>query len=842
MQKHYDKVPTQGSTNPVKSDGLHQQLATIGLKIDELNGTSISVTRGESGWTWGKYCKLDGTLADSDNWGRKSFHLLAGQTMKVTTYGSGSGVITQTSDDVNFTILAFAPADTTGYNAYTYTATEECDVTAFLRAIPTEAIPTLEMNGKVGIAGTAKGTSYENTESGLTSTDVQDALDEVSEEIGNYSEERQLTLTAAAFTNKSLGDNYIPKGSTITDFGTYEGSLQLCPLSTFNISNVEKRLYKNQLPYIVQNDIRSVRPDVAVTNGVFSYYTKESGIKGRLKDIERHFPIISDDIQDGSVTKEKLSSDVELFRTVEVTDLSEETVVDAIARSNLYNVEASIKGKYINTTTGLPTGSNNTYETSDYIEVEDGEPYCLKQMGASGESTIERIARFVSCFDSSKALVGNVLQYVTITGYIFPTGTKYVMLTVNNTAKESGTVKRIFFYKGTEDKPYEDYGKDYFIKPRLIEEGSIDESRLTDELRQEIKGNVAPHPNGMTISGDMSSGSTLELPRNSVKNNKAIAFSARIGSWGSTSKLSVGQGSSAYLASWVEVDSTNIYVYRYTTSAALTATLVHGLEIENNIQIEISKANSPSGVSITLCSNGHSYTGQASYDGDNGKVWAKVENGSLSGCSLGWFSQGLMYDNWLFGDSYFSLNSGDRWTRYLITNNHTKNLLNGYSGENSTVALADLGNLLAIATPKRIVWCLGMNDKDTDTEVSQRWKSGYDEVVSLCSEKGIELVLATIPNVIGGITDDDVSGNNNQFRNHQFKNAIVKASGYRYIDFESAVSSDSSKGLWFGTTEEDITGRTGNGMLSSDGVHPTTLGAKALYHQAVADCPEIMTY
>lgn len=36
MQKHYDKVPTQGSTNPVKSDGLHQQLATIGSKIGDL--------------------------------------------------------------------------------------------------------------------------------------------------------------------------------------------------------------------------------------------------------------------------------------------------------------------------------------------------------------------------------------------------------------------------------------------------------------------------------------------------------------------------------------------------------------------------------------------------------------------------------------------------------------------------------------------------------------------------------------------------------------------------------------------------------------------------------------
>lgn len=36
MQKHYDKVPTQGSTNPVKSDGLAQQLTQIGSELDEV--------------------------------------------------------------------------------------------------------------------------------------------------------------------------------------------------------------------------------------------------------------------------------------------------------------------------------------------------------------------------------------------------------------------------------------------------------------------------------------------------------------------------------------------------------------------------------------------------------------------------------------------------------------------------------------------------------------------------------------------------------------------------------------------------------------------------------------
>jgi hypothetical protein len=42
MQKHYDKVPTQGSTNPVKSDGLAQQLTQIGLKLGDLTQLKTS--------------------------------------------------------------------------------------------------------------------------------------------------------------------------------------------------------------------------------------------------------------------------------------------------------------------------------------------------------------------------------------------------------------------------------------------------------------------------------------------------------------------------------------------------------------------------------------------------------------------------------------------------------------------------------------------------------------------------------------------------------------------------------------------------------------------------------
>ena len=62
--------------------------------------------------------------------------------------------------------------------------------------------------------------------------------------------------------------------------------------------------------------------------------------------------------------------------------------------------------------------------------------------------------------------------------------------------------------------------------------------------------------------------------------------------------------------------------------------------------------------------------------------------------------------------------------------------------------------------------------------------------------------------------------------NNEQKNAWVRASGYRYIDFAKAVGADEN-GVWY------------SGMLSNDNVHPSVTGAKALYTQVLVDLPEV---
>ena len=62
----------------------------------------------------------------------------------------------------------------------------------------------------------------------------------------------------------------------------------------------------------------------------------------------------------------------------------------------------------------------------------------------------------------------------------------------------------------------------------------------------------------------------------------------------------------------------------------------------------------------------------------------------------------------------------------------------------------------------------------------------------------------------------------------KYKNQYIKASGYKYIDLCNAVGADSSVN-WYAN------------MLSSDSVHPTKIGRRALALRLIQDMPEIRT-
>ena len=174
----------------------------------------------------------------------------------------------------------------------------------------------------------------------------------------------------------------------------------------------------------------------------------------------------------------------------------------------------------------------------------------------------------------------------------------------------------------------------------------------------------------------------------------------------------------------------------------------------------------------------------------------------------------------MFGDSYVSYGP-DRWPYYLDNDDHYIDNLTiiGWSGEGSADGFGNFEDFMPYADAKYVIWAYGMNDQDTGNAINSTWKQKVDAVIAYCNSHNIIPVLCTVPNVPS--------------RNNSLKNAYVRSfiGTYPVIDFAKAVGSDISSS-WFGSGTEYA-------MLSTDNIHPSVIGAKALYNRAIADFPQL---
>ena len=322
---------------------------------------------------------------------------------------------------------------------------------------------------------------------------------------------------------------------------------------------------------------------------------------------------------------------------------------------------------------------------------------------------------------------------------------------------------------------------------------------------------VKPIPMGfMMEQGSLPSGAAMVLPFHNVKNHNIYIFNANAQAF---SKIKFSKESSTY----VEVDSTNLII----TNDQNTFTIPHGLTIANNITLMVCNETATSVTLIRVSSNGQefNYTTATRFIMDSGSPRIESVGSTLTECTFSWVSKNLNAPIWLFGDSYFSWYD-NRWTYYLARDGYTKDcMLNGYAGEASADAYTALKNLLAVTTPKIVVWCMGMNDGDSTTAVSANWQKYYEKLVNLSKKYGFEIVLYTVPTT--------------PVINNQYKDAIIRSSGYRYIEADKAVRIDEN-GNW-------IPGALNEGTPENpDNVHPTPMGAKIIYYRVLSDLPEIM--
>ena len=310
-------------------------------------------------------------------------------------------------------------------------------------------------------------------------------------------------------------------------------------------------------------------------------------------------------------------------------------------------------------------------------------------------------------------------------------------------------------------------------------------------------------------SGDLATGESLTLDATNIKKNNVFSFMAEITSF---SKILVGQGLSTYSGAWAEITDTKLIVHNYSQSDS-TVEYTHGLTISGYIYVQIFV--SVAKADIVIYSNGSSFKQtNANWFGCAGDYFAKSDGSTLTDCVFTWSSADFRKSTWVFGDSYVGLNNVKRWATQLKNAGFADNVLfNGYAGEASAAAITALTNALKFGKPQKLVWCLGMNDgADSGSTPSANYSAGISQVETLCAANGIELIYATIPSVPN--------------QSNESKNSYVRGTGKRYIDFAAAVGA-AANGTWY------------TGMLDEDTVHPTEAGAIALYHRAIADCPEL---
>lgn len=322
--------------------------------------------------------------------------------------------------------------------------------------------------------------------------------------------------------------------------------------------------------------------------------------------------------------------------------------------------------------------------------------------------------------------------------------------------------------------------------------------------------------------GTIAASNYLTLPRNHIQKNNLLtcAINGTIGS------ISVGvgyhtnaiYGNRDYAALWVEIDTTNIKQYRsYNNDAQLISTNAHGLTLTSHTKVVLDLSVTD-GKAMIFTDDGGYYETSLQPAGVGQPFVFNGGSGSIT-CTLSDYPRELAKKIWLFGDSYISFTATNRWPYYFAQNGHIDWFCNSQPGLSPESAYSDLQNLLTLGhRPKLLVWLLGMNGTTTESQVDGQYvinssqKQYIDAVVSICNEYDIPLVLGVIPTV--------------PTRQKTGFGIYVKSLGVRYIDFAAAVGTDSS-GNW------------NEGLLSSDGVHPTIAGAKVLASQVYVDCPEL---
>lgn len=469
------------------------------------------------------------------------------------------------------------------------------------------------------------------------------------------------------------------------------------------------------------------------------------------------------------------------------------------ASKNLLKKSEAVDGYYVGSDGSI--NSTASYSTSGYIDVRNkiGQKICASVDG------VQILIRFACFFD---------INYTAIPANYFNNTTLLTLPTI-----PSNAVYARFSFTKSGLVAVTNYQLEYSNIPTYYV--SYEEKQISEYIKKDISlysnkylgldtlttANYGSMP--LKKSGALTDGLSISLEDNMIRKNSDIQCLFTISTFTS---IQFGRGYNVYSGSWVEVDATNVKLYSYDTSAVLIATYAHGLTITSQLWILIQSTDVIGTAKLKLISDSGMFEQDISWFAGRATFIRSIGS-TINVISINHVSKDYKKPIYIFGDSYLSI-ANVRWIYYPITWGYDTFLIDARPGASSSEEYPRFLLSLAHGTPKYAIWALGMNDAADIATYDSTWKTNIDAFISACNSKKITPILCTIPSV--------------PTKNHDYKNAWVRGSGHRYIDFDLAVSDGTESNTWK------------IGMLDSDGIHPTILGAMALAMRAINDFPEIM--
>lgn len=302
-------------------------------------------------------------------------------------------------------------------------------------------------------------------------------------------------------------------------------------------------------------------------------------------------------------------------------------------------------------------------------------------------------------------------------------------------------------------------------------------------------------------------GESYQLINSSIKQFYTINFKGTIEKFDT---LSIGKGSGRYLTSNLTITPDSIISTRVTNVTNRKA-IKHALPLRNELSIKIERDLSSS--TVTIINESDTVTFSSDFIGMN-HPFIRSSGTQIEVDTFEFICEDYFSDVFVFGDSYVNSASPARWPYYTHAAGY-QFLCDGLPGGRSKDSFDFINAAFSVHQPKYAIWCLGMNDKSDEARIpNEDWKNYAKKVMDLCAKHNVTLIFSTVPSV--------------EKRNNRGKNDFVRSSGYRYIDFDKAVS--------------DGEGKWKEGLLAKDGVHPTEKGAEAMADRFLLDFPEIKDY